>query len=68
MVLNQHNTQVFLGRPRILGWHKQHLVHLVPAVHLSHIGFLCTAEQARDMPLLYDCAAWVRDQVSLGTG
>lgn len=39
----------FLGLLRERGWHKQHLVQWVPAVHLSHTGFLCLAEHGRDI-------------------
>ena len=40
----------FLGRPRPRerGWHIQHFVQFVPAVHLSQTGFLCFEEHARD--------------------
>ena len=51
--VESRTTLVFLCRPLIWGWYKQHLVHLVPVVHLSHTGFLCIAEHARDMGQLY---------------
>ena len=33
------------------GWHMQHFVQFVPAVHLSQTGFLCFEELARELAM-----------------